>query len=128
MFRSNLWKERETILHITDAKAEYSSYYKTVTISTHSKTVIIEDPNTTESISLRQYARSAQFDDSELDVFSPSLPKPEDIKTIMTARQIIDRAESNTDVGTPDQFTALIYGVITKFNIDGCDTIIFRKW
>ena len=49
------------------------------------------------------------------------------ITTIMTVQQILDRAEGDLK-GEEDQFTALCYAVISKFDLDGCSKIISRKW
>lgn len=49
------------------------------------------------------------------------------ITTVMTVQQILDRAEGDLK-GEEDQFTALCYAVVSRFDLDGCSKIISRKW
>jgi len=46
----------------------------------------------------------------------------------MTVRQIYTRAEGDLQDASSNQFTAVLYGMITKFDLDGLSSHINRKW
>ena len=45
----------------------------------------------------------------------------------MTIRQIYDTAESDSN-NDNDQFTALLYAVVTHLDLDGYSRILSKKW
>lgn len=46
----------------------------------------------------------------------------------MTVRQIYARAEGELQDASKDQFTAVLYGMVSKFDLDGFISHISRKW
>lgn len=63
-----------------------------------------------------------------LNKCSPSSPSAEHIQTQMSVRQIYTRAEGELQDATSDQFTAVLYAMVSKFDIDGLATSINKKW
>lgn len=52
----------------------------------------------------------------------------DDIQTQMTVRQIYARAEGELQDTSREHFTAVLYAMVTKFDIDGLTNCISRKW
>ncbi|KAM7356291.1 protein hold'em-like [Cochliomyia hominivorax] len=81
-----------------------------------------------ESQMLMEYAQSMSTSSFEtwaqqnLD----SLPKADQIQTIMTVRQIYTRVEGNLS-DTNDQFTAVLYAMVTHFNVDLHNFVLSRR-
>lgn len=126
MDRSQSWLEMSTILQLIDVRAAYSNFTKTFELSTHGRTLIIENPKTRESAALVKYTSSVATADlpsgcggsnDRYDVAT--------IKTVMTIKQICDRMESELD---DNEFTAVLYAVIDSFDLDGIGKIFTRKW
>lgn len=46
----------------------------------------------------------------------------------MTVRQIYARAEGELQDASREHFTAVLYAMVTKFDIDGLSSCISRKW
>lgn len=46
----------------------------------------------------------------------------------MSVRQIYERSEGNLQDVTTEQFTAVLYAMVSKFDIDGLATSISKKW
>jgi len=46
----------------------------------------------------------------------------------MTVRQIYSRAEGELQDPSIHQFTAVLYGMVTKFDLDGLTSHVNRKW
>lgn len=46
----------------------------------------------------------------------------------MTVRQIYERAEGELQDASREHFTAVLYAMVTKFDIDGLSSCISRKW
>uniref|UniRef100_A0A1B0D4X2 MEIOB-like N-terminal domain-containing protein n=1 Tax=Phlebotomus papatasi TaxID=29031 RepID=A0A1B0D4X2_PHLPP len=123
--RINSWKPMETCLILYDIKSDYSSFYRAVTLNFTSRTLITENIQVSEAKELIAYAATVP----PLEKFSfesTDLPIPEEIRTVMTVQQILDRAEGHL-ISNEEQFTALVYAVITKFDLDGFGRIVTER-
>jgi hypothetical protein len=53
------------------------------------------------------------------------------ITNVMTVQQVLDRASAGSadNSGGDDlQFTALLYCLLTKYDLDGCSQLTITKW
>lgn len=127
--RSENWQPLIQVLHIIDVKIGYSSFYKAIYLMTTPKTVIIDDPQHLATRDLQQLGSVSAFGmTASVAEFGGNLPRPEDINTVMTCQRVLDRMETTDGAGDEDQFTAVIYAVLTKFNIDEDKQTIKTKW
>lgn len=115
-----------TVLQLIDVRSEYSTYSKMVELSTNSRTLIVEQPDTPESRKLQTFAQNAPVhtyiaaDHSEtIDLAS--------ITTVMTCQQILDRTEAD-NIGSDDHFTAVVFAVVSVYDLDGCSLVFSRRW
>lgn len=125
--RIDKWIPLTTILLIMDVRVEFDQYYKTICLGINSRTIITEDPAIGEADRLLIHVMKTSSQDSD-HVYSAlsNTTDPSTISSIMTVQQIVDRAEGDLKT-EEDQFTALCYAVITKFDLDGCSRITSRK-
>ncbi|XP_065360582.1 protein hold'em [Calliphora vicina] len=114
-----LWQPLKTVLHLIDIKVSYSEFYKGCMLSFTSRSLIYENPMGQETQMLVEYAESMPKTPFEMlaQQSSDSLPKADQIQTIMTVRQIYTRAEGQLS-DTNDQFTAVLYALISHINLD----------
>ncbi|KXJ84433.1 hypothetical protein RP20_CCG008952 [Aedes albopictus] len=122
--RIDKWIPLTTVLLIMDVRIEYNQYHKSICLGMSGKTIITEDPAVEEADQLLLHVMRVPL--SESDVAQSLFDGTVNITTIMTVQQILDRAEGDLK-GEEDQFTALCYAVISKFDLDGCSKIISRK-
>lgn len=135
-FRSNNWQMGCTILHILNARTEYSDFYRTTTIGVHGRTLIIEDPMSEDSNELSRFALTVPLNNIDINAATsqsasgfgnePNINISE-ITNVMTVRQLLDRIDGKLFSDT-DQFTAVVYGIITQFDLDGCTKITAIRW
>lgn len=115
-----------TVLQLIDVRSMYSTYSKMVELSTNSRTLIVEQPDCPESRNLRTFAQNAlvtaynAFDESETVDLST-------ITNVMTCQQIRDRSEADI-FGSEDHFTAVVFAVVTVYDLDGCSLVFSRRW
>ncbi|XP_075160546.1 meiosis specific with OB domains hold'em [Haematobia irritans] len=122
------WQPMKTVLHLIDVKISYSDFYKSCILSTTSRSIIYENPIGSETQNLQKFAEStpkAPFD-MLTHTTSDNLPKPEDINTIMTVRQIYSRAEGQMRDNS-EQFTAVLYTMITKFDVEWKNSVVNKR-
>ena len=53
------------------------------------------------------------------------------ITNVMTVQQVLDRAlagSPDTSGSDDSQFTALLYCLLTKYDLDGCSQLTITKW
>lgn len=123
--RSNKFQLLIQVLHIIDARVAYSTYYKTIYLISTSKTVILENPRHYLTDELLEYGLQINPFDSTGDGGMAGgqrnlFPSVDQITETMTCQRLLNRlagCEGGGD-GNEDQFTAVIYGLVTKFNID----------
>ncbi|XP_040168849.1 meiosis-specific with OB domain-containing protein [Anopheles arabiensis] len=124
---SEQWVPLKTTLLIVDARAEFNAYYKTICLAVDRKTIITQEPAVPQLASLLNHARSIPT--QEIDVvcsLASGSVDPSTINTVMTVQQILDRTEGDL-VQEEDQFTALCYAVITRFDLDGCSRLVSER-
>ncbi|XP_017085309.1 protein hold'em [Drosophila eugracilis] len=129
--RAQQWQPRRTILHLVDVRVSYSDFHCCPVLSHSNCTLICENPmvvgedcslllSFATTVELKTFDTCAQM---ELD----NLPAAASIQNQMTVRQIYSRAEGELQNVSTNQFTAVLYGMITKFDLDGLSSHINRK-
>ncbi|KAI8117258.1 hypothetical protein FF38_06901 [Lucilia cuprina] len=123
-----LWQPLKTVLHLIDIKVSYSEFYKSCILSFTSRSLIYENPMGQETQMLMEYAES--MPKAAFEMFAQqstdALPKADQIQTIMTVRQIYTRAEGQLS-DTNDQFTAVLFAMITHMNLDLQSFVLSKK-
>lgn len=118
--RMDHWKPFETVLHLVDIRAEYSSFERATTLTSISKTIIIENPSkSTRCMELLVHIQMLTEDQLELLKLTQSTA-PIDLDAItevFTVKRILDHFERDGNGGAKES-AALVYGVITKFGIN----------
>lgn len=127
-FRAYKWQPLRTILHLINIRVEYSQFYKSIGLCVSRRTIITEDPNTRECQALMTYARNASIGDFDYGQESQK-PDLNSITTVMSVQQIIDRASGKLPtINDTNQFTAVVYGIVTRMNLDNLKDFITRRW
>ncbi|XP_017051781.1 protein hold'em, partial [Drosophila ficusphila] len=130
--RAQQWQPRRTVLHLVNVRVAFSDFHRCSVLSYSNCTLICENPEEDGEYcrSLRAFAASVplQMIDgcAQGDILN-SLPSAASIQTQMTVRQIYSRAEGELQDSSPNQFTSLLYGMVTKFDLDGLSSHISRK-
>ncbi|XP_058838630.1 protein hold'em [Topomyia yanbarensis] len=126
--RIDKWVPLTTVLLVMDVRVEFDQYYKFVCLGMSGRTIITEDPAIEDADKLLVHAMKhpcVQDFDATYSL-SSSATDPVTITSVMTVQQILDRSEGDLKT-EEEQFTALCYAVITKFDLDGCSRITGRK-
>ncbi|EDV47513.2 protein hold'em [Drosophila erecta] len=129
--RAQQWQPLRTVLHLIDVRVSYSNFHRCVVLSHTNCTLICENPQAAgedcrlllafaDTVPLTSFSGCPQ---SELD----NLPAVASIQAQMTVRQIYSRAEGELQDPSIQQFTAVLYGMVTKFDLDGLTSHINRK-
>ncbi|GAB0099985.1 Protein hold'em [Sergentomyia squamirostris] len=123
--RIDSWKPLDTCLTLYDIKSNYSSFHHAVTLTYCSRTLIAENVDIPEAVDLKAYAVTVP----PLNKFafdSKELPKADEIHCVMTVQQVFDRTCGSLATNE-EQFTAVIYAVISKFDLDGCSSAVTER-
>lgn len=115
------WKPFQTILHLIDVRAEYSDFERTTTLTLTSKTIIIENPsNSTRNLELQAYIQLLSEDQIEAlkSAQSNATIDLDAITEVFTVKRILDQIERRDGNGGTNDIAAIVYAVITKFDID----------
>lgn len=120
--RANAWSPYSTVLHLVDIQADYSAFYKKVTLSLAKRSVIIEDPtNSSRATALQNYVQRAVANNTLPPLTTADVSKNrynlETIKDVMSIAKIIDTMEAH-QTDAEHEFTALTYAVITQMFLD----------
>ncbi|XP_052861429.1 protein hold'em [Anopheles cruzii] len=122
------WQPMATVLAIADARIEYSEYHKSIGLTIDRKTIVTQDPRGPEAGRLLQHAKTVPTNTVDVAYsLSSGTVDPSTINTIMTVQQIMDRAVGAYGTGEEDEFTALCYAVITRFDLDGPEARIVSQ-
>lgn len=127
---SERWTNLQSVLFLADVKIEYSSFYKSACLGLSPKTVITENPKGGVR-ELMDFVQSRQLEEDWHPSASTELklPSAEAITNIMSVGQVRDRLEGSGDAGRDDdRITALLYAVITKFDVDNIQKTVATKW
>lgn len=114
------------MLHLVNVRATYSQFSGSVVLNTHSKTIITENPATNDAKALTALAFN-MGNDYEMLCNNKKLPEITSITTVMTAKQLTERANDH-GIGSETEFTAVFHGIITTFDLDGPTKLYTRKW
>lgn len=129
LVRSEKWQATNQVLHVMDVKIGYSSYYKSIFLMTTSKTVIMESPDHGRTQELLEFGLQLDpFDSTAGNNFNNILPAPKAIQEVMSCQRVTDRMTMREGIGDEDQFTAVIFGIVTKFDIDQLRNVVKKKW
>ncbi|EDW66183.2 protein hold'em [Drosophila virilis] len=129
--RAQYWQPRKTLLHLIDVRLSHSQFYGCPVLSLASCTLIYEQPlpQSVECQALLTFAASTPL--QTYDIFAQTdleqLPAAEHIQTQMSVRQIYARAEGELQDATSEHFTAVLYALVTKFDLDGLAASISKK-
>lgn len=113
-----------TVLQLVDVRVAYSKFSRSFELSTHGRTLIIENPKTRETESLNAFLSTVSMSDLPSGGVT-SICEVSTITTVMTIKQIADRMESEQ---SGDEFTAVLYAIIEAFDLDGFGKIFTRRW
>lgn len=137
IMRSESWLALESVIHLIDVKIGYSTFYRAAYLIANAKTLIMDHLNVDAVWQLREYVISTSNLRDEVLFQTPSLGwrsnidvDPSSIRTVLSCQNIVDRMTRAGDGGgDEDMFTAVAYGVITKFNVDDNEKhVIKTKW
>ncbi|ALC48614.1 hdm [Drosophila busckii] len=129
--RAQRWRPRQTLLHLIDVRVAHSTYQGCPVLSYTSCTLIYEQPlpQSPECQQLLAFATNMPL--PSFDMPGPTnvdqLPAAHEIQVPMTVRQIYARAEGELQSSTSEQFTAVLYAMVTKFDIDGFSSCFSKK-
>ncbi|KAH8387561.1 hypothetical protein KR093_007831 [Drosophila rubida] len=129
--RAQRWQPGKTLLHLIDVRVAYSQFHGCAVLSHASCTLIYENPQPlggdVQALLGFIGQRAVYNFDLLLQDDLENLPKPSEIQTQMTVRQIYTRAEGDMQDATSGQFTAILYAMASKFDIDGLGTYINKN-
>lgn len=111
-----------TVLHLINVGYKYSTFRKSIVLTTRSRTIIIDDPTCDLSKSMKEFGQSSALILTELDYCEPDLST---IKTVMSIHQIVTRLN---DPSSESVFYSLTYAMVTQLNIDGWSPFYSRRW
>ncbi|XP_033342347.2 meiosis specific with OB domains hold'em [Megalopta genalis] len=124
--RAAFWEPRRTVLSLTDARVAYDNFKKRTVLSIVRKTLIVENPNSPQTTTIRN---SLQYYDP--DVMSGNTfasPNPDTISTVMTIQEISDRLNKHSKPGERLQFAVILKAYVMDINIESTSsTIITRR-
>ncbi|XP_017034775.1 protein hold'em [Drosophila kikkawai] len=129
--RAQRWQPRHTVLHLVDVRVSHSDYHRCPVLSHSNGTLVCEDPQAAGLDCSRLLAFAATQPVKSFDGYAhtelDNLPTAASIRSQMTVRQIYSRAEGELQDASQDQFTAVLYGMVTKLDLDGFVPNISRK-
>ncbi|XP_003736161.3 protein hold'em [Drosophila pseudoobscura] len=121
--RAQYWEPRRTVLHLIDVRISYSDYYRCPVLNHAACTLIYENPQAAggDCDALLSFVATVPLKNFEQSVLTDlqDLPTACEIQSQMTTKQIYSRAEGELCNPANDRFTAVLYCMVTKFDIDG---------
>ncbi|XP_029343746.1 meiosis-specific with OB domain-containing protein [Acyrthosiphon pisum] len=119
--RAAQWIPKKTILSFSNLYLEWNVFKKSMTAVVSNKTIITEDPITNEANDLKNYANTHLTGlSTKLNINIPNLST---ITDIMTCKRVLVKSNEISR-----QFTAVLYAIVSKFNIDGLSPLVLTKW
>ncbi|XP_018800985.1 PREDICTED: protein hold'em [Bactrocera latifrons] len=121
------WEGMHTVLHLIEVKLAFSDFYKSTTLTFSGRTLVYENPIGAEVDAVMQFAATITTKpwDSLAYTMNSQVDAAE-IKTRMTVKQLYARAEGELK-DDKEQFTAVVYAMLTHFDFDGIGQIIARR-
>ncbi|XP_050530368.1 meiosis-specific with OB domain-containing protein isoform X2 [Daktulosphaira vitifoliae] len=123
VYKSYSWIPRQTILLLENVRFDWSEFKKNMIAIVTSKTVITENPSIKEAESLRNFSISCSIGSSVRINISSIIPDVTTIVNVMSCKNI----KLKMDMEGMQEFTAIVYAVITKFNIDELKNSVKKK-
>ncbi|KAK5646523.1 hypothetical protein RI129_004987 [Pyrocoelia pectoralis] len=127
--RAGTWKILHTVLFITDVRCEWSKFMAAMTANITSRSVITENPVGTETENLRKYIAKVKPMALTNDTFS--VQDISSIQNVMNIQQVLDKANNiksaNNISFEEQQFTGLLYTVVTHLDLDGLNRLLVTK-
>ncbi|XP_011303264.1 meiosis-specific with OB domain-containing protein [Fopius arisanus] len=123
--RSANWEPKSSVLFMSDLLVTTDKFKKKMTLMIVRKTIITENPDVPEADKLRKSI--TEIDSISHDPFV--LPKPENIKTVMTIKEISERLNQKPTTGDRVQFVTILYAAVTEINMEntpGRDILLTR--
>ncbi|XP_045213622.2 meiosis-specific with OB domain-containing protein-like [Mercenaria mercenaria] len=114
------WTQGETVLFVADVRMNYDDFRSCMVATADSKTVFTPNPDTVDAKCLYQFALTQNFVEDDSAGRDQSDPPLEEIKDILVVEQIATREGVTSDF-------AVLYGVITKFDLDSDNTEHFCR-
>nr|XP_014093373.2 protein hold'em isoform X1 [Bactrocera oleae] len=121
------WEGMGTALHLIEVKLAYSEFYKSTTLTFSGRTLAYENPIGLEVDALMKFASTLTTKpwDSLAYTMNNQVDAAE-IKTQMTVKQLYARAEGELK-DDKEQFTVVLYAMLTHFDFDGIGQVISRR-
>ncbi|KAF4519602.1 hypothetical protein B566_EDAN003769 [Ephemera danica] len=130
IYRAEAWKPGQTVLFIADAMVEKREWNKRMVVSVGMRTIITENPQSTEAETLRDYAvqQPLQLMD-QLDQIHANITNPKSINKVMTVQQVNEIVEQQfTSSRSSREIYALLFCVPVNLDLDGslCSVLATR--
>ncbi|XP_070529514.1 meiosis-specific with OB domain-containing protein isoform X2 [Cardiocondyla obscurior] len=116
--RSAVWKPKEMILFLADARIAYDQYKKKTALSISRRTLITECQNIPQAVDIISAVQRYDPDSICSDPFA--IPNPDTITTVMTVQQITEKLQRKVITeGERLQFATIVKASVTEMNLDG---------
>ncbi|XP_076270084.1 meiosis specific with OB domains hold'em [Rhynchophorus ferrugineus] len=128
--RSNNWRPRTTLLFLTDVRIEWSVFVQAFVAKTTGRTVVTENPITSEAETLFRYAQTAPIEmfDIVAQVVA-SIPNNDLNDDVVTVRhlqaRINDLLQSKTNGNK--SFTVTMMAFVSHLDLDGLSQTLLKK-
>ncbi|XP_063974601.1 meiosis-specific with OB domain-containing protein isoform X2 [Diachasmimorpha longicaudata] len=126
--RSANWQPKHSVLFMSDVLVAMDKFKKKMGLMIVRKTVITEDPDVPQADKVRNSISQTDIDSTSHDPFI--LPKPENIKTVMTIQEISEKLnKKESRDGERMQFVTILYATVTEINMEnvqGSDILVTR--
>ncbi|KAL4240062.1 hypothetical protein ACF0H5_000856 [Mactra antiquata] len=116
------WSACQTVLFIADVRINFDDFRSCMKATADYKTIFTPNPETAEAKYLHGYVSAQNFTDVDNMVNDQRDPPLEEIKDIIEIEQLATKRDMFSDY-------AVLYGVITKFDldVDNVDPFLRRK-
>ncbi|KAF6202749.1 hypothetical protein GE061_003151 [Apolygus lucorum] len=119
------WKPRDTCMFLADIRLSWNDFKEQMIGMLTSRSIVTENPNTKEGFVLAKYASTVPIQRyAVVDALAASMTNAESITNVMSCDAVLEQATSGPQV---DSFTALVYGVVESYNLDGCVPVVRIK-
>ncbi|XP_060856651.1 protein hold'em-like [Metopolophium dirhodum] len=119
--RAAQWLPKKTILSFSNLFLKWNVFKRSMTAVVSNKTIITEDSITNEANDLKNYANTHLTGlSTKLNINIPDLST---ITDIMTCKRVLVKSNE-----IRRQLTAILYAIVSKFNIDGLSPLVLTKW
>ncbi|XP_016908924.2 meiosis-specific with OB domain-containing protein isoform X1 [Apis cerana] len=113
--KAALWEPKRTVLLLVDVRIAYDNFKKKTVLSTARKTMITENPNISQTTTIRN---AVQF--YEHDIMSGNFvtPNPDTITSVMTIQEISEKLNRKTKQGERIQFATILKAYVMDINVE----------